>query len=297
MDEPRADRPVELSPGLVRLVAPNPSPMTYWGTNTYLLGTRSVAVIDPGPDDPAHMAAILGVLDGRPVSHILVTHAHGDHSALAPRLAARTGAPMLAWGRATDGRSPAMQALAGTGALGGGEGLDRGFVPDRTVADGEGVSGDGWDLRVLHTPGHLGSHICLLYRDAAFTGDHVMGWASTLISPPDGDLTDFMASCERLLATGARRYLPGHGPAIDDGPARTRWLMDHRRMREAEILAVLATGPATAATLAARLYVDTPPALLPAAARNVLAHLVDLMRKSTVRPDGPAAPDTAWRLT
>lgn len=277
-----------LEPGLRRIVAPNPSPMTYRGTNTYLLGTRALAVIDPGPNDPAHLEAILNALTPEQhVSHIIVTHTHLDHSPLARDLAARTGAPVLAFGRADAGRSAAMQALAAAGTVGGGEGIDAAFIPDQTVADGEIIAGDGWALEVLHTPGHIGNHIALGWGDACLTADHVMGWASSLVSPPDGDLTDFMASCARLQARDWRVFYPGHGAQVDDPAARLQWLVTHRRTRESAILALLAKAPAAAPDLARTIYTETPAALLGAATRNVLAHLIDLHGRGIVTSTEP----------
>jgi glyoxylase-like metal-dependent hydrolase (beta-lactamase superfamily II) len=281
--EPPIGRAEHLAPGLRRLVAPNPSPMTWRGTNTYLLGTRDLAVIDPGPLMPAHLEAILAALEpGQSISHIVVTHTHTDHSPLAADLSARTGAPVLAFGDAQAGRSPAMTALARGGLAGGGEGIDAGFRSDITVADGERIIGDGWDLEVIHTPGHLGNHVALAWGGQCFTADHVMGWASSLVSPPDGDLTDFMASCARLRARPWDRFHPGHGAPVSDPAGRLDWLIEHRLGREAAILAELADAPATAQDLARRIYTDIPAAVLPAAERNVFAHLVDLQGRSRV---------------
>ena len=288
----------ELEIGLRRIVAPNPSPMTYRGTNTYLVGSKSVAVVDPGPRSDAHLAAILGALTpGQTVSHIIVTHTHLDHAPLASALSHATGAPILAFGTATDGRSTVMQQLAHAGLAGGGEGIDHGFVPDTRVADGERIVGEGWTLEVIHTPGHLGNHIALGFGDACLTADHVMGWASSLVSPPDGDLTDFMASCHTLAARDWRIFYPGHGAPISDPAGRLAWLISHRLSREAAILEALASAPATAAQIAKTVYSDTPPPLLPAATRNVLAHLIDLMGKSEVQALDPLGPDTRFGLT
>lgn len=263
--------------GLRRIVAPNPSPMTYRGTNTYLLGTSELAVIDPGPQNEAHLDAILGAVgpDQR-ISHIIVTHTHLDHSPLAAELSARTDAPVLAFGGAQAGRSDVMQQLALSGVIGGGEGIDESFSPDRVVGDGETIAGDGWSLEVIHTPGHIGNHIALGWGDACFTADHIMGWASSLVSPPDGDLTDFMASCVRLQARRWRVFYPGHGAQVDTPAARLDWLVSHRRAREAQIIALLDQTPHAAPELARAIYTDTPDALLGAATRNVLAHLIDL---------------------
>ncbi|TMM54723.1 MBL fold metallo-hydrolase [Sulfitobacter sabulilitoris] len=276
-----------LEPGLRRLVAPNPSPMTYRGTNTYLVGTRGIAVVDPGPDDPVHLNAILAALTpGQEITHIIVTHTHVDHSPLAHPLALRCGAPVLAFGNATAGRSAVMQSLADEGLVGGGEGIDQGFEPHETLPDGAVVNGDDWRLEAIHTPGHIGNHLCLAWGDACLTADHVMGWASSLVSPPDGDLTDFMTSCARLQRRDWRVFYPGHGAAIEAPAARLDWLVQHRLTREAAILDALTQGPADAATLARKIYTDTPSALLGAATRNVLAHLVDLAGKSRVAPKG-----------
>lgn len=280
-----------LEPGLRRILAPNPSPMTFRGTNTYLLGTRDLAVIDPGPDDPDHLAAIRAALGpGQRISHILVTHAHLDHSPLARALSRATGAPVLAFGDARAGRSAVMDRLAASGLAGGGEGVDAGFCPDQTLADGDCVTGDGWQVRALHTPGHFGNHLSFVWGDAVFSGDLVMGWSTSLVSPPDGDLTDFMASCARLAGLDLRIAYPGHGGAIGTPRTRLQALIAHRLGREAAILAALAHGPATPAALAAQIYTTTPAALIPAATRNVFAHLVDLHGKSRVS----ATPGLAW---
>ena len=278
---------VTMAPGLRRILAPNPSPMTYRGTNTYLVGNTELAVIDPGPDDSAHLTAILAALEpGQHISHIIVTHTHVDHSPLAARLSAETGAPVLAFGDARTGRSAVMTGLALAGLAGGGEGIDVDFRPDQTLRDGEEIDGADWSLEVVHTPGHLGNHIALAWGAVCFTADHVMGWASSLVSPPDGDLTDFMASCQRLRARDWQVFHPGHGAPINDPAGRLDWLISHRLAREAAILCALADAPANARTLAERVYTDTPPALLPAAERNVLAHLIDLTGKSRVSHDG-----------
>ncbi|MHA6345098.1 MBL fold metallo-hydrolase [Roseivivax sp. CAU 1761] len=295
---PDPGRAEELEPGLRRILAPNPSPMTFRGTNTYLVGTRDLAVIDPGPDDPRHLAALLAALQpGQRIAAILVTHAHLDHSPLARALARHSGAPVYAFGGPRAGRSPRMAALAEAGGLAGGEGVDAGFAPDIALPDGGRVAGEGWSLVAHHTPGHFGNHHCFAWEDRLFTGDLVMGWASSLVSPPDGDMTDFMASLARLQARPWRRFLPGHGAPVADPAARLEALRRHRLGREAAILAALAEGPETAAGLAARLYRDTPPALLPAAARNVLAHLVDLAARGLATPPEPLSAGGRFALT
>lgn len=271
----------------VRLVrAPNPSPMTERGTNTWILGRGEVAVIDPGPALPGHLDAILAALaPGERVTHVLVTHPHLDHSPLARDLAQRTGARVHGFGTATEGRSAVMERLAASGAAGGGEGLDHAFAPDRRLADGDAIEVGSLQVEAIHTPGHLGAHLAFSCGEVLFSGDHVMGWASTMISPPDGDLGAFMASCRRLQPLGHRVYFPGHGDPVTDPQARLDWLIGHRLTREAQILESLATGPATVAALTARIYRDTPPALHGAASRNVLAHLIDLTERDQVQAD------------
>lgn len=272
------------------LTANNPSPLTGPGTNTFLIGTSDMAVIDPGPDDPDHRAAILEAAgDGR-IATILVTHAHKDHSAGARKLAEATGASIAAFGAPTDGRSPAMAALADAG-IGGGEGLDSAFMPDRRLADGEVVAGDGWQVQALHLPGHFAGHLCFAWGDTLFSGDLILGWASTLISPPDGDLIDYLRSLQRVTRLAPRRLLPAHGAPVEDPAARIAFLTAHRHSRTASILAALQDGPATARDLADRLY-DVPANLRPAAARNVLAHLLALegigaVTAPELRPDAP----------
>lgn len=287
-----------LEPGVRRIVAPNPSPMTFRGTNTYLLGTSEIAVIDPGPLDGDHLAALLGALTpGQRITHIVVSHAHLDHSPLATALQNACGAPIYGFGPAEKGRSPVMQRLAAGGLMGGGEGIDTAFSPDHELEDGAVLRGPDWQLRALHTPGHIGNHICLAWGDICFTADHVMGWASSLVSPPDGDLTDFMTSCRRLQRTGWRRFYPGHGDPVDDPRERLDWLIAHRKTRERAILEALEAGPADALTLARAIYGDTPTGLMAAASRNVLAHLIDLIGKNKVAPKAPLRADTCFYLT
>lgn len=290
---PRAGTPWALEANVRLLLAPNPSPMTHFGTNTYLVGTRDIAVIDPGPDDPAHLHAILSALEPtQRITHIIVTHTHVDHCPLAKPLSEQTGAPVLAYGTARAGRSSVMSRLVRAGLTSGGEGIDAEFLPDQTFSDGDVIIGSDWRLEVLHTPGHLGNHVSLALGDACFTADHVMGWASSLVSPPDGDLTDFMASCAKLQKRLWRVFYPGHGAPITDPGARLNWLVTHRKGRERAILDALSEGPASATELAQAIYTETPPALLPAATRNVLAHLIDLYGRSEVAPVGELS-DTA----
>ncbi|CUJ87873.1 hydroxyacylglutathione hydrolase [Ruegeria denitrificans] len=292
---PPAGPAVELQPGLRRVLAPNPSPMTYRGTNSYLLGTGELAVIDPGPLNDRHLDAILAAVQpGQRISHIIVTHSHLDHSPLACALADHTGAPILAFGGPEAGRSTVMTKLAEGGLAGGGEGIDTTFRPDIELPDGAMITGEGWQLEVIHTPGHLGNHIALGWDHVCFTGDHVMGWASSLVSPPDGDLTEFMAACHRLRSRDWSVFHAGHGAPINDPLARLDWLIDHRLTREAQILSALEDSPGTARNLAERIYTETPAALLPAAERNVFAHLIDLVGKSQVTPEGKLSADARF---
>lgn len=288
---PRGGEPLTVAEGVRLVLAPNPSPMTERGTNTWLLGEGAVVVIDPGPADPRHLGAIMAALrPGERIARILVSHAHLDHSPAARPLAQATGAPVLAFGDALAGRSARMQALAGL-SLGGGEGVDTAFAPDERLGDGDGFAINGLALGALHTPGHFGNHLSFHWQGLVFTGDQVMGWAPSLVSPPDGDLTDFMASLDRLEALGQTVLLPGHGAPVADGPGRIRDLRCHRLGREAAILSAIGAGAGTVQAITAAVYHDVQPALLPAAARNVLAHLIDLEARARIETEGPAGPD------
>ncbi len=277
---------------LQTILAPNPSPLTGPGTNTFLLGRDGIAVIDPGPAIDSHIAAILAAGAGR-ITHILVTHAHLDHSEAAAALARATGAPVLAYGDADAGRSALMQALAQT--AGGGEGRDTAFRPDRLLRDGDRIEGAGWTLSALHTPGHMGNHLSFLWGDTLFCGDVILGWSSTLISPPDGDLLDYFRSLDRIEALGPARLLPAHGDAVAAPGPRIAALRAHRQDRTAQILAALRDGPANAADLARRIY-DVPAPLMPAAARNVLAHLIALTQLGAATTAAPITPESLFSL-
>ena len=252
LDEPQPAYfvPTQAAPGIRRLVAPNPGPMTHHGTNTWLVdGPRGLAVIDPGPDDAGHRAAILAAGD---VAYILLTHTHPDHLAGAPALAAATGAPVAGWA------TP----------------WDRGFTPDIPLADGDTLAG----LTVLHTPGHASDHVCFAQPGTGvlFSGDHVMSWSTSIVSPPDGDMAAYMASLRLLLARDDTLYLCGHGPPLPEPARLVRGMLNHRAAREAAVLAMLARGPATADDLVAAMYAGLAAHLLPAARRSVLAHLLKL---------------------
>ena len=285
--------PGTLPPGQIRVIrADNPSHLTGPGTNTYLLGQGAVTVIDPGPDLDSHLMALLGALrQGEQIVHILLTHAHLDHSALIPRLKAATGAEVLAFGPADAGRSPVMTRLAAEG-LTGAEGADTAFHPDCVITDSQHLSLSGLHLTAWHLPGHMGCHMGYAWGDVLFSGDHVMAWSTSLVSPPDGDMAAYMSSLTRLQSRPWTRFHPGHGDPVQDPEGRLAALIRHRHAREAAILASLgSSGPADAATLAARIYTDTPAAVLPAATRNVLAHLIDLQHRGLIAaPPGPVLP-------
>ncbi|MEM1346278.1 MAG: MBL fold metallo-hydrolase, partial [Pseudomonadota bacterium] len=279
--------PEEIVPGVRRLTCANPSPMTHTGTQTYLVGRGQVAVIDPGPLDYEHLGAIeAALLPGERITAVLVTHTHRDHSPLARPLAERFGAPVYGYGRHGAGMSETMRALAERHSLGGGEGADRDFTPDRHLRDGDTLDVGALRLRALHTPGHLSNHLSFALEEHGilFTGDTVMGWSTTLVSPPEGDMAAFMASLARLgtraKAGRDRLYLPGHGAPVEDPAHLVAEQTAHRLKRAEQILTALAKGPADTPTLTRRIYTDTSPHLLPAAERNVLATLLWLTEET-----------------
>ncbi|MGR3512733.1 MAG: MBL fold metallo-hydrolase [Paracoccaceae bacterium] len=272
----------DLAPGLRGVIAPNPGPMTHWGTNTFIVGDAQVAIIDPGPEDASHLAALLQATEGAEVSHILVTHAHLDHSPLAARLSRETGAPVLAFGPPDAGQRPIMRALVAGGLTGGGEGVDTTFVPDAQLAEGDRISGSDWHLDVLHTPGHFAGHLAFRWDDIVLSGDHVMDWSSSLVSPPDGDLGAFMTTSARLKDLTGTVFYPAHGGALTDPVGRLEWLMAHRRSREEAICNALSQRPHEVAEITRSVYTDIPVAMLPAAERNVFAHLIDLVERNRV---------------
>jgi len=305
----RVDR---VSPLVRRVVADNPGKFTYRGTGTYLVGRGEVAVIDPGPALPGHIDAVLGALEpGERMTHLLVTHTHSDHSPGAALLQPRCGAPTFGFGPHgavapddptdvvvfgdpdADGRS----AGSGTGdELR--EGADTHFRPDVVVRDGDEVSGPGWTLRALHTPGHTSNHLCfeLVEERSLFTGDHVMGWSTTVIGPPDGDLARFMDSLARLLERDDERYWPTHGPVVEHPKELVRAYVAHRRERTAQVLGVLGRGPATIAEIVPVLYADVDKALWRAASASTYAHLLALVCEGRVASDGEARRTSRYRL-
>jgi glyoxylase-like metal-dependent hydrolase (beta-lactamase superfamily II) len=255
-----------LHPRVRRVVARNPGPFTYHGTNTWILGAGRVAVIDPGPDDPAHRRALLEALRGETVTHILVTHGHQDHAPGAAPLAAATGAPVLGRGR------PQAQGAPGTAAG------RPSFLPDEILAEGDTVAGEDWRLSVLHTPGHASDHLCYVLEGEGvlFSGDHVMPWSTSVVAPPDGDMAAYMANLRRLLERPERVFLAGHGPPITAPRPHVAALLRHREAREARILEVLAGGATTVEAIVTALYPGLAEALRPAAANTVRAHLLKL---------------------
>ncbi|WP_108484340.1 MBL fold metallo-hydrolase [Oceaniglobus ichthyenteri] len=273
----------QILPGVRRILARNPSPMTFRGTNTYVVGQGQVAVIDPGPKDAAHLAALLSALAGETITHILVTHAHVDHSALAQDLSERTGAPIYAFGTAEAGRSPVMTELARQGLARGGEGVDTAFAPDHHLVDGMDIIGKDWRLTAHHTPGHMANHMCFALGDTVFSGDQVMGWSTSMVSPPDGDLSAFMHSCEKMRRWNARLLLPGHGAPVTDPTRRLTDLIAHRNARTAQIKAALGATPASIAAITRAIYPELQPNMHPIAARNVFAHLIDLVSKNQAK--------------
>lgn len=286
----------DIAPGVRRLLAPNPSPMTGPGTNTYIIGdAHDLVLVDPGPILPDHIDRIL-TIPGKQQSFaaIIATHPHLDHSAAAPVIAEKTGAPVLAMGTAGSLRSATMQRLAGKGLSSGGEGVDSAFVPDHLLTDGQTISGDFGDLQVLHTPGHMAEHLSLAFGSILFSGDHAMGWSTSLVSPPDGDMASYYDSLQKLMARDWSLMLPGHGPSVRHVHRRLEELWSHRKMRESQILAALDQASGNCTQLAQWLYTDTPAALLPAAARNILAHLIDLEERNEVCADGWPDQDTVF---
>jgi glyoxylase-like metal-dependent hydrolase (beta-lactamase superfamily II) len=277
-----------VSPLIRRVMANNPGPYTYLGTGTYLVGSGEVAVIDPGPSKPAeHVDAILAALDpGERITHLVVTHTHGDHSSACRALKERTGAPTYGYGPMVFNTEPEQrekivfgdpEADADPPASETGEGVDRGFEPDVRLGDADVLQAEGWSLEAVHTPGHASNHLCYQLREEGvlFSGDQVMGWSTSVISPPDGGLGQYMASLEKLLTRPSdRRYRPTHGPEIGEPQSYVTALLAHRRERSKEILAVLDAGPATIAEIVPRLYSDVSKRLWKAAASSVYAHML-----------------------
>ena len=266
----------ELSPLVRRVVVNNPSPYTFKGTSTFIVGRGQVAVIDPGPEDEAHLEALLNALRGETVTHILVTHSHADHSPLARRLQEVTGARTFAYG--------AVEAPAASG-LRLDASIDHGFVPDVRLAEGDAVTGPGWTLEALFTPGHMSNHMCFALKEeqALFAGDHVMAWATSVIAPPDGDMGQYFASLRKLLEREDHVYHPGHGPSRRDPLPLVRGYLAHRRMREEAIRARVEQGARSVNEIVASIYADVDPKLHGAAALSTTAHLDHLVAQGKLR--------------
>ncbi|HEV2956081.1 MAG TPA: MBL fold metallo-hydrolase [Xanthobacteraceae bacterium] len=283
----------EVAPGLRRILADNPGPFTFKGTVTYIAGRGEVAVIDPGPDDPRHAAAILDAVRGETVTHILVTHTHRDHSPGTARLKAATGATVYAEGP----HRPARPLYTGEAArldAGG----DQAFRPDVTLADGSIVRGNGFTFEAVATPGHTANHMAYAFREAGLllSGDHVMGWSTTIVAPPDGAMSDYMASLSKLARRAETIYFPGHGGAIREAPRFVEYLIRHRHAREASILHRLEKGPADIPTIVRAAYIGLDPRLVGAAGLSVLAHLEDLVTRGAVATNGPPTITGTYRL-
>lgn len=277
------------APGVRAVTAPNPGPMTHTGTRSYLVGSGEVALIDPGPDDARHREAIARALEpGERVAAVLVTHAHRDHSEGAAAMGGFLDAPVLAHGDPVGARDPEVARRAMALGIGGGEGLDLAFTPDRRIAAGEVISGPGWRLSAVATPGHTADHLGFAFPEGAvfFSGDIVMGWSTTVISPPDGDLAAYRASLGRLRERAEGVFLPGHGDPVTRPARLIGHMLAHRVAREAQILGALAEGPAGVGALVETMYRGIDPRLRGAAARNVLAHLIDLEGRGMVQAEG-----------
>lgn len=263
----------QLEPGIARLLANNPSPFTYFGTQTYLVGEEELVVIDPGPDLPEHIDAILAAIDGRNLAAIACTHTHRDHSPASRALKEATGAPII-------GCAPLALESIGPRAD---ASFDKQYAPDQILADGEAIEFDGGKrLIAVATPGHTSNHLCFAFGDALFTGDHVMGWSTTVVVPPDGDMAAYMQSLDKLRQRGDRIYYPAHGPAVTKPAQLVRGMIGHRMQRERQILRLLGDKPRDIPDIVANAYPGLDQRLVPAAGGSVLAHLVDLERRGLV---------------
>ncbi|CAN0143090.1 unnamed protein product, partial [Phaeothamnion confervicola] len=271
--------PRELAPGVARIVANNPSPLTFKGTNTYLVGTDRLAVIDPGPDDAEHCAAVVRAIAGRPVSHIVLTHAHGDHSDGVPRLQAALGAPLAAYGYEPKGHAGSSRIAPDGREVG-----VKSLRPDIVLRDRSTVDGEGWSLEALFTPGHAPDHLCFALAGSGivFSGDHVMAWNTSVVGPPEGSMRDYLASLERMRGRGDTLYLPGHGGKLADPERMVRGYLIHRRMREDAILGAIREQSRTITEIVGIIYPAIDPKLSRAAALSVQAHVEHLIEKSLV---------------
>jgi glyoxylase-like metal-dependent hydrolase (beta-lactamase superfamily II) len=280
----------QVSPLIRRVIANNPGPFTFRGTGVYIVGKGDVAVIDPGPNDAEHLEALKRAVAGQRVTHIFVTHRHLDHSPAARPLAAHTGATIYASGIAPRFSADDFIAEAGD---------DFGFKPDVVAQDGETFSGPDWTLEALMTPGHTSDHMCLALREenALFSGDHIMGWSTTVVSPPDGDMDAYLASLDKVQARGFAALWPTHGPPVTDVQPFIQAYRDHRLDREAQILARLQAGQTQIMDMVPVMYADVDKRLYPAAAHSVLAHIIRLVKQGRVTADGAPGIQTAYRLS
>ena len=283
----------EVMPGVRRIMCDNPSPFTFKGTVSYIVGRGNVAIVDPGPADERHIGALLDAVKGETVTHIFVTHTHRDHSPAVPAIKSVTGATVYAEGPHRAARPlhiGEMNPLDSSG--------DRDFVPDVRLKDGEVVEGDGWTMEAVATPGHTANHMSYAFKEqnALFAGDHVMAWATTIVAPPDGAMSDYMASLDKLTKRGETVYWPGHGPGIDDAPRFVNYYILHRKAREASILHRLGKGETDIPSIVRAIYIGLDPRLTGAAGLSVLAHLEDLVARGLVETDGEPAIDGTFRL-
>lgn len=282
----------DLSPGVRRLVAANGGAFTFTGTCSYIVGRGKVAIVDPGPDDPAHIAALLAAVRGEDVVAIAVTHTHRDHSPAVPALVAATGAPTYGAGPHRSARPLHEGEVNLLDAAG-----DPAFQPDVILADGDSFGPADWPITALATPGHCANHLAFSLEPdrVLLSGDHVMGWSTSIVAPPDGSMGDYMASLEKLLGRPERRYFPGHGGPVEQPQPFVRAMIQHRRMRENSILQALEGGPTPIATLTAKVYAGLPAGLQGAAALNLFAHLEDLVQRGRVSCEGsPSMTGRYW---
>lgn len=278
----------QVSPGIRRVIARNPSPFTFYGTGTYIVGQGRVAVIDPGPLDTDHVRALVEATRGEEISHILVTHTHMDHSPACRLLRAHCDASTYGFGPHGSGHADDGVVVE--------EGGDMEFVPDCFVADGDVVEGDGWAIRCLFTPGHTSNHVCYAYlqENALFSGDHVMGWSTSVVSPPDGDMEHYMASLRRLQTEPFETYWPTHGPPIVNPLPHLEAFIAHRLEREGQIQDLLARGMTKIAAMVPRMYANVDKRLHPAAARSVFAALTYMVKRGDVTVDGSLSEDSTF---
>lgn len=284
---------MDVTPLVRRIVAPNPSAFTFTGTCTYVIGHGHVAILDPGPDTPEHVDAVLKAVAGETVTHVVVTHTHRDHSPAAAAVKAATGAMVVGCGPHRAARPLHIGEINALDAS-----ADTDFTPDHALADGEAIAGRGWTLTALATPGHTANHLAFALREDAllFSGDHVMAWATSIVAPPDGAMGDYIRSLERLGTRAEKVYLPGHGGPVRDAPAFVRDYLDHRIARETAILRGLERSAPTIPELVRGIYIGLDPRLVGAASLTVLAHLEHLVETGRVVTDGPPAIDGHFRL-